>query len=78
MDARNRGCLWKLLRSERGDGLIEYALLIAFLAVTAGTVLPNVANSISAIMSNIATTLQGPSVAETGTPDSKLASQKQR
>lgn len=42
-----------LVRDERGQDLIEYALLAAFIAVAAGSTLPNVGGNISAIFSRI-------------------------
>ena len=43
----------KLLRDERGQDLIEYALMAGFVAVAAGAVMPNVAGSISTIFSKV-------------------------
>jgi pilus assembly protein Flp/PilA len=41
----------------RGQDLIEYALMAGFVAVAAGAVMPNVATSISTIFSKIASTM---------------------
>lgn len=47
--------MWKmrLWKETRGQDLIEYALLAAFVAVAAGATFPPVANNISAIYSKI-------------------------
>ena len=52
-------CTAKLFRfvplwcDRRGQDLIEYALMAGFVAVAAGAIMPNVANSISTIFSEI-------------------------
>ncbi len=43
----------KLMREDRGQDMIEYALMAGFVAVAAGAFLPNVSKSISTIFSNI-------------------------
>ena len=46
------------LRSDnRGQDLIEYALLAGFVAVAAGAIMPGVATSISTIFSKISSTM---------------------
>jgi len=45
---------WKDLR---GQDLIEYALMAGFVAVAAGAIMPNVAQSISTIFSEIASVM---------------------
>ena len=47
---------WK---DTRGQDLIEYALMAGFVAVAAGAIMPNVANSISVIFSSITSVLAG-------------------
>ena len=43
----------KALRETRGQDLIEYALMVGFVAVAAGAVMPGVASSISTIFSKV-------------------------
>jgi pilus assembly protein Flp/PilA len=43
----------------KGQDLIEYALMAGFVAVAAGAIMPNVANSISLIFSSIASVMTG-------------------
>jgi Flp pilus assembly pilin Flp len=45
----------------RGQDLIEYALLAGFVAVAAGAIMPGVATSISTIFSQIASVMTGAS-----------------
>jgi pilus assembly protein Flp/PilA len=48
------GILLSMFRSDRrGQDLIEYALMVGFVAVTAGAILPGVASSISALFSQV-------------------------
>jgi Flp pilus assembly pilin Flp len=47
---------WK---DKRGQDLIEYALMAGFVAVAAGAIMPNVAQSISTIFSSIASVMTG-------------------
>lgn len=44
-------------RDERGQDLIEYALMAGFVAVAAGAVMPSVSTSISTIFSKIGSVL---------------------
>lgn len=54
--------LWaKIWRDERGQDLIEYALMAGFVAVAAGAIMPNVASSISTIFSQISSVLSSAS-----------------
>jgi Flp pilus assembly pilin Flp len=46
-----------LWRDERGQDLIEYALMAGFVAVAAGSIMPGVANSISTIFSKVASVM---------------------
>lgn len=44
---------WKIWRDERGQDLIEYALMVGFMAVAAGAVFPPLADNISTIFSKV-------------------------
>lgn len=43
----------EFFRDERGQDLIEYALMAGFVAVTAGALMPNVSSSVSTVFSKI-------------------------
>ena len=47
------GSLLRLVRDERGQDMVEYALLAGFIAVAAGALLPPIADSISIIFSKM-------------------------
>jgi len=47
----------KIWKDQRGQDLIEYALMAGFVAVAAGAVMPGVAGSISTIFSKIGSVL---------------------
>lgn len=47
----------KIWRDQRGQDLIEYALMAGFVAVAAGSIMPGVATSISKIFSKISSTM---------------------
>jgi Flp pilus assembly pilin Flp len=51
--------IWKLRiwSDNRGQDLIEYALMAGFVAVAAGAIMPGVATSISKIFSKVASTM---------------------
>ena len=49
--------LTRIWRDQRGQDLIEYALMAGFVAVAAGAIMPNVASSISTIFSQISSVL---------------------
>ena len=51
--------VWKLQiwKDTRGQDLIEYALMVGFIAVAAGAVMPGVASSICTIFSKITSTM---------------------
>lgn len=51
--------LAKVWRDQRGQDLIEYALMAGFVAVAAGAIMPGVATSISTIFSQIASVMSG-------------------
>ena len=44
----------RLVRDERGQDMVEYALLAGFIAVAAGATLPGIADGISTIFSKMA------------------------
>ena len=46
--------IWK---DQRGQDLIEYALMAGFVAVAAGAIMPGVAHSISTIFSKVASVM---------------------
>ncbi|MFZ5929385.1 MAG: Flp family type IVb pilin [Acidobacteriota bacterium] len=52
--------IWKLrlMKDTRGQDLIEYALMVGFIAVAAGAVIPGVVTSIRNIFEKISTVLQ--------------------
>jgi pilus assembly protein Flp/PilA len=43
----------KMWKDQRGQDLIEYALMASFVAVAAGAIMPDVATSISEIFSKV-------------------------
>jgi Flp pilus assembly pilin Flp len=45
--------LRNLVKDERGQDMVEYALLAGFIAVAAGAVLPGIATSLSTIFSKM-------------------------
>lgn len=44
----------KIWKDQNGQDLIEYALMVGFVAVAAGAIMPGVATSISTIFSKVA------------------------
>jgi pilus assembly protein Flp/PilA len=46
-------CFTEFLRDDRGQDLIEYALMAGFVAVAAGALMPNISGSISTVFSKI-------------------------
>ncbi len=48
----------RLAKDERGQDMIEYALLAGFIAVAAGALLPGISNNISIIFSKMASLVQ--------------------
>ena len=52
----------KLQRDERGQDMVEYALLAGFIAVAAGAILPGISASISVIFSKMASLVKEASV----------------
>jgi len=47
----------KVWKDQRGQDLIEYALMAGFVAVAAGAIMPGVATSISQIFSKVSSVL---------------------
>jgi pilus assembly protein Flp/PilA len=47
----------QMLKDQRGQDLIEYALMAGFVAVAAGAIMPNLSSSISTIFSKVASLL---------------------
>jgi Flp pilus assembly pilin Flp len=54
-----RSWLNRLVHDKRAQDLIEYALMAGFVAVTAGAIMPGVADSISTIFSKVASVMTG-------------------
>jgi Flp pilus assembly pilin Flp len=48
---------WAFLKDDRGQDLVEYALMAGFVAVAAGALMPNISASISTIFSKIQSVL---------------------
>lgn len=46
--------LMRLLGDERGQDMVEYALLTGFVAVAAGATIPNISSQINTIFSKMA------------------------
>ena len=51
----------KIWKDQRGQDLIEYALMAGFVAVAAGAIMPGVSTSISQIFSKVASVLSSAS-----------------
>jgi Flp pilus assembly pilin Flp len=51
----------KVWKDQRGQDLIEYALMAGFVAVAAGAIMPGVATSISQIFSKVSSVLSNAS-----------------
>jgi pilus assembly protein Flp/PilA len=49
----------KIWKDNKGQDLIEYALMAGFVAVAAGAIMPGVATSISVIFSKISSVMAG-------------------
>ena len=47
----------KLIRNTKGQDLIEYALMAGFVAVAAGSIMPNVSTNISTIFSKVGSSM---------------------
>ena len=50
--------LHRMLGDERGQDMVEYALLAGFIAVAAGAVLPPISDNISIIFSRMGSVIQ--------------------
>ena len=51
--SRLSSLILRLVKAERGQDMVEYALLAGFIAVAAGAVLPTISNNISIIFSKM-------------------------
>lgn len=49
--------LRKLIRNKKGQDLIEYAMMAGFVAVAAGSIMPNVSTNISTIFSKVGSSM---------------------
>jgi pilus assembly protein Flp/PilA len=50
-------CRLQIWRDDRGQDLIEYALMAGFVAVAAGAIMPSVSSSISKIFSKVSSVM---------------------
>lgn len=50
-------CRFTIWRDERGQDLIEYALMVGFVAVAAGSTMPGVSSSVSKIFSKVSSVM---------------------
>ncbi len=50
-------CRMRIWNDTRGQDLIEYALMAGFVAVTAGSIMPGVSESMSTIFSKVASVM---------------------
>jgi pilus assembly protein Flp/PilA len=53
----NAICRFTIWQDERGQDLIEYALMAGFVAVAAGAIMPGVSSSVSKIFSKVASVM---------------------
>jgi pilus assembly protein Flp/PilA len=53
----NLFCRLQIWQDDRGQDLIEYALMAGFVAVAAGAIMPGVATSISKIFSKVSSVM---------------------
>lgn len=57
--------MWRLLfgfrlwKDQRGQDLIEYAMIGGFIAVVSGMFMPNISNDLSMVFSKVASTVTG-------------------
>jgi Flp pilus assembly pilin Flp len=49
--------LRRIATDERGQDLIEYAMMAGFVALSAGALMPSIAAGISTVLSNVASTV---------------------
>lgn len=54
---RIKNLLIQIIKDNKGQDLIEYALMAGFVAVAAGAIMPGVSTSISTIFSKIASSM---------------------
>jgi pilus assembly protein Flp/PilA len=52
-----RELVLKLRRDNRGQDLIEYALMAGFVAVAAGAIMPGISDNISSIFSKVSSVM---------------------
>jgi len=50
--------LFKIWTDRRGQDLIEYALLVGFVAVAVGSIMPGVASSVSTTFSKVSSVIR--------------------
>ena len=50
---------FQIWRDNRGQDLIEYALMAGFVAVSAGALMPNISTSISTVFSKVGSVMTG-------------------
>ena len=50
---------FQIWRDNRGQDLIEYALMAGFVAVSAGALMPNISSSISTVFSKVGSVMTG-------------------
>ena len=50
-------CRFQIWKDERGQDLIEYALMAGFVAIAAGAIMPGVSSSISKIFSKVSSVM---------------------
>ena len=50
---------FQIWRDDRGQDLIEYALMAGFVAVSAGALMPNISTSISTVFSKVGSVMTG-------------------
>ena len=53
----NLGCRLQIWRDDRGQDLIEYALMAGFVVVAAAAIMPGITDSISKIISKVTSVL---------------------
>lgn len=53
----------RLIHDDKGQDMVEYALLAGFIAVAAGALLPPVADDISTIFSRLGSVVSGAAIA---------------
>jgi pilus assembly protein Flp/PilA len=56
---RVKNLILKALKDNKGQDLIEYALMAGFVAVAAGAIMPGVSSNISIVFAKVASAMQG-------------------